>query len=120
MPTGLARIGPEEVGILADFSHAFAASLDVGETLRRAVVQIAEHMNAEAAAVFLVDDVAGDIVCRACAGPVDVVGLRVQAGRGIVGRAIAEKTGADQYPRVVVQIECRAGNLDADAENRSG
>ena len=89
-PSGLARIGPEEVGILADFSHAFAASLDVGETLRRAVVQIAEHMNAEAAAVFLVDEIAGDIVCRACAGPVDVVGLRVQQGRGIVGRAIAE------------------------------
>lgn len=89
-PTGLARIGPEEVGILADFSHAFAASLDVGETLRRAVVQIAEHMNAEAAAVFLTDPIEGDIVCRACAGPVDVVGLRVERGRGIVGRAIAE------------------------------
>lgn len=89
-PTGLARIGPEEVGILADFSHAFAASLDVGETLRRAVVQIAEHMNAEAAAVFLTDPIEGDIVCRACAGPVDVTGLRVQRGRGIVGRAIAE------------------------------
>jgi phosphoserine phosphatase RsbU/P len=89
-PSGLARIGPEEVGILADFSHAFAASLDVGETLRRAVSQIAEHMNAEAASVFLTDPVEGDIVCRACAGPVDVVGLRVQRGRGIVGRAIAE------------------------------
>lgn len=89
-PTGLARIGPEEIGILADFSHAFAASLDVGETLRRAVAQIAEHMNAEAAAVFLVDSAAGDIECRACAGPVDVVGMRVQRGRGIVGRAIAE------------------------------
>jgi len=88
--TGLARIGPEEVGILADFSQAFAASLDVGETLRKAVVQIADHMNAEAAAVFLTDPQAGDIVCRACAGPVDVVGLRVQAGRGIVGRTIAE------------------------------
>ena len=88
--TGLARIGPEEIGILADFSHAFAASLDVGETLRRAVAQIAEHMNAEAAAVFLVDSAAGDIECRACAGPVDVVGMRVQLGRGIVGRAIAE------------------------------
>lgn len=88
--TGLARIGPEEVGILADFSHAFVATLDIGETLRRAVVQIAEHMNAEAAAVFLVDALSGDIECRACAGPVDVVGLRVQKGRGIVGRAIAE------------------------------
>ena len=88
--SGLARIGPEEVGILADFCHAFAASLDVGETLRRAVVQIAEHMNAEAAAVFLLDTAEGDIVCRASAGPVDVVGMRVQAGKGIVGRAIAE------------------------------
>ncbi len=47
-------------------------------------------MNAEAAAVFLVDSAAGDIECRACAGPVDVVGMRVQLGRGIVGRAIAE------------------------------
>lgn len=87
---GLSRIGPEEIGILADFSHAFVATLDIGETLRRAVMQIAEHMNAEAAAVFLIDPAAGDIECRACAGPVDVTGLRVQQGRGIVGRTIAE------------------------------
>lgn len=90
MPVGLARIGPEEVGILADFSHAFAASMDVDETLRRAVSQIADHMNAEAAAVFLTDPIEGDIVCRACAGPVDVTGLRVTRGRGIVGRTIEE------------------------------
>jgi len=87
---GLVRIGPEEIGILADFSHAFAASLDVGETLRRAVSQIAEHMNAEAAAVFLVDPADGSSICRASAGPVDVVGMRVERGKGIVGRAIAE------------------------------
>lgn len=87
--THLAGIGAEEAGILADFSHAFAASMDVGETLRRAVSQIADHMNAEAAAVFLTDPLTGDIECRACAGPVDVVGLRVQRGKGIVGRAIA-------------------------------
>ena len=83
------RIGAEEVGILADFSHAFAATLDIDETLRRAVAQIAEYMNAEAAAVFLVDE-DGSSVCRASAGPVDVVGLRVERGKGIVGRAIAE------------------------------
>ncbi len=82
-------IGAEEVGILADFSHAFAATLDIDETLRRAVAQIAEYMNAEAAAVFLVDE-DGSSVCRASAGPVDVVGLRVERGKGIVGRAIAE------------------------------
>lgn len=86
----LARIGPEEIGILADFSHAFAASMDIGETLRRAVVQIAEHMNAEAAAVFLVEAGEKQVVCRASAGPVDVVGLKVQLGKGIVGRAIVE------------------------------
>jgi sigma-B regulation protein RsbU (phosphoserine phosphatase) len=95
------RIGADELGILADFSHAFAATLDINETLKRAVVQIADYMNAEAAAVFLVDEM-GDSVCRASAGPVDVVGLKVQRGKGIVGRAIAENrvqlvrdTGAD-------------------------
>lgn len=88
--TGLSRFSAEEVGILADFSHAFAASMDIGETLRRAVSQIAEHMHAEAAAVFLVDPVERVVVCRASAGPVDVVGLKVELGKGIVGRAIAE------------------------------
>ncbi len=83
-------IGSDEVAVLADFSQAFATTLDVNQTVRQAVEQIAAHMNAEAAALFLIDGSKGELVCRACFGPVDVTGLRVPKGRGIVGRAIKQ------------------------------
>lgn len=82
--------GTDQLALLADFSQAFTESLDIDETTRQAVVRIAAHMDAEAAALFLRDEVSGEAVCRACAGPVDISGLRVPAGQGIVGRAIAE------------------------------
>jgi phosphoserine phosphatase RsbU/P len=72
---------------LADLSQRLALSLDLEGTLRQAVALIAESMQAEAAAVFLVEG--SDLVCRACAGPVDVTGLRLPRGQGIVGRAVA-------------------------------
>jgi phosphoserine phosphatase RsbU/P len=72
---------------LADLSQRLALSLDLEGTLRQAVALIAESMQAEAAAVFLVEG--NELVCRACAGPVDVTGLRLPRGQGIVGRAVA-------------------------------
>ncbi len=81
-------IGADEVAVLADFSQAFATTLDINQTVRQAVEQIAAHMNAEAAALFLVDGSKGELVCRACFGPVDVTGIRIPGGRGIVGRSI--------------------------------
>jgi phosphoserine phosphatase RsbU/P len=72
---------------LADLSQRLALSLDLEGTLRQAVAMIAESMQAEAAAVFLVEG--HELVCRACAGPVDVTGLRLPRGQGIVGRAVA-------------------------------
>src|SRR5690606_15799942 len=72
--------------LLAELSQQLALSLDLEETLRQAVNRIAEFMQAEAAAVFLVDG--ANLVCRACAGPVDIRGLSVPKTRGIVGRAV--------------------------------
>jgi sigma-B regulation protein RsbU (phosphoserine phosphatase) len=51
------------------------------------VALIAESMRAESASVFLVEP-NGELVCRACCGPVDVRGLRLAPGQGIVGRAV--------------------------------
>ncbi len=45
-------------------------------------------MRAESASVFLAEP-NGELVCRACCGPVDVRGLRLAPGQGIVGRAVA-------------------------------
>jgi phosphoserine phosphatase RsbU/P len=81
------RLAPRLLPLLADLSQRLALSLDLEETLRQAVVLIAESMQAETASVFLLEG--GDLVCRACAGPVDVRGLRLPRGQGIVGRAVA-------------------------------
>jgi len=88
--SSVANIGAHELTVLADLSQAFAQSIDLNQTLREAVTRIAQHMRAQAASLFLLDPLTGDIVCRASAGPVDVVGLRIQYGHGIVGRTIAE------------------------------
>ncbi|MEZ5465539.1 MAG: SpoIIE family protein phosphatase [Lysobacteraceae bacterium] len=75
---------------LAELSQQLALSLDLEQTLRQAVDRIADFMQAEAAAVFLME---GDnLVCRACAGPVDVRGLSIPKTRGIVGRTVERNT----------------------------
>lgn len=74
--------------LLAELSQQLALSLDLEQTLHQAVTRIAAFMQAEAAAVFLLED--EWLVCRASAGPVDVRGLRLPRGRGIVGRAVAQ------------------------------
>ncbi len=46
-------------------------------------------MQAEAASLFLLENGDTEIVCRACAGPVDIVGMTLSPGEGIVGRTIS-------------------------------
>ncbi len=88
--TRTAAVGPDELGLLAELSQSFAESLDIETTLGSAVSKIVDSMDAEAGSVFLMDGT--DLVCRACAGPVDVSGLRIPVTSGIVGRAVTENT----------------------------
>lgn len=83
--------------LLAELSQQLAGSLDLQRTLTEAVNRIAQAMQAEAASVFLLD---GDrLVCRACAGPVDLTGFSLGRGEGIVGRAV--QTGTCEIVRDV-------------------
>lgn len=74
---------------LADLSQALARSVDITRTLQLLVTRIVETMHAEAASIFLVDASGTQLECRACAGPTDIVGLRVSIETGIVGRTFA-------------------------------
>ncbi len=74
---------------LADLSQALARSVDIARTLQLLVTRIVETMHAEAASIFLVDASGTQLECRACAGPTDIVGLRVSIETGIVGRTFA-------------------------------
>lgn len=76
--------------LLAEMGQDFAASLDIGETLRHALARVTAYLGAEAGSLFLLEDDGGEIVCRACDGPVDISGIRLAAGHGIVGRSIEE------------------------------
>ena len=99
------------LAFLADLSQALALSLDLRETLDRALTRIADFMQAEAASLFLLD-AAGVLECRICVGPVDITGLKVEIGQGVVGRAVAENA-----TQVVLDAQTDARvNASVDAE----
>ncbi|MFK7955865.1 MAG: SpoIIE family protein phosphatase [Lysobacterales bacterium] len=100
-----------DLDVLVELGQEFAQSIDIVATLDRAVERISGYMNAEAASVFLVDEKTGELECRACAGPVDVSGLRIEMGQGIVGRAA--KDNLCQLVRDVSKDPDFAGNVDA-------
>lgn len=76
--------------ILAEVSQQLAVSVDLQRTLRESVGYITSYLQAEAAAVFMLDPGGGTLECRACVGPVDIQGLRIPADQGIVGRTVAQ------------------------------
>lgn len=81
-PHGLA----EHLDLIAAMSLSFATSQDLDTSLRHGLERIADALDAEAASLFLVEK--AELVCHACAGPVDITGLRIPAASGIVGRAV--------------------------------
>ncbi len=97
--TPTATLSPQDTELLIALGQQFARSIDIDSTLKQAVLQIANCMNAEAASVFLLDSAARMLTCRACHGPVDVTGLKMQVGKGLVG-----KTAADGQSRLVADV----------------
>ena len=74
--------------LLSTINNDFAITLDLNTTLAISVSHMKNYLQAEAASLFLVDEDSHEIVCHACAGPVDIMGMRLKMGEGIVGRAI--------------------------------
>lgn len=67
----------------------FAATRDIQGAMARALARIAAMVGAEGGALFLLDDTGENLVCNASFGPVNIDGLSVKAGQGIVGRSVA-------------------------------
>ncbi len=102
------------LGFLAELSRGLALSLDLDQTLRLAVTRIAEFMQAEAASLFLIDPASGLLECRNCAGPVDIAGLKLAVGQGVVGRCVAENAtqivrDARSDARVNARVDAETG-----------
>lgn len=78
--------------LVAEMTQAFAESQDIDETLHRGVERIASAVDAEAASLFLVAEDESELTCHTCVGPVDITGLRMDLGEGIVGRTVHTNT----------------------------
>jgi len=99
---------------LADLSEALAGSLDLHKTLDQALTRIADYMQAEAASMFLLDPVTDLLECRICVGPVNLYGLKLARGQGVVGRAVAENAvqlvrDAQTDERVHLRVDAETG-----------
>lgn len=84
---------PDELlAFMAEVSQKLAVSVDVSRTLRESMAYVADYLDAEAVSVFLTVPGTDMLECRACQGPVDILGLRIPVGQGIVGRTVATNT----------------------------
>ena len=111
------RATPEGLaGLLAEVTHEFASSLNVEETLQNAIDQIIVYLNAEAASIFLLEEDGQALICRKCAGPVDVTGLRLRPDQGIVGKTVTQNES--QIVRDVSENDNFAAVVDKDSGDR--
>jgi len=100
----------DQLALLAEITQSFAFSLDIDDTLKNALKRFMVYLHAEASSVFLLDNNDTELVCRGCAGPVDITGLRLPATQGIVGKSVVTKTS--QMVRDVSKDPDFAKNVD--------
>ncbi len=75
---------------LADLSRSLAVSLDLRQTLTQAITRVRDFLEVEGIALFLLDPASQVLECQVSAGPIDVTGMRLAVGQGIVGQALAQ------------------------------
>ena len=102
----------EQLALLAEVTQSFTFSLDIDETLQNALERFIEYLDAEADSIFLLENDGKELVCRGCAGPVDITGLRLPSDKGIVGKTVMERTC--QMVRDVSEDPNFAQNVDKD------
>lgn len=76
------------MALIATMTREFSSSRDSQTVSRHGLERITTFLGAEASSLFLLSDDGRDLYCAACFGPVDVTGMRVPLGQGIVGRAV--------------------------------
>jgi sigma-B regulation protein RsbU (phosphoserine phosphatase) len=99
---------------LQNIIRDFACSLDIDETLATTLDSLMRHLQTEAASVFLVGKDGQELVCHACAGPVDLRGTRLAANQGIVGRSVS--SGSVQ----LVRDARDAAHFNAEVDRQTG
>ncbi|MEX2450760.1 MAG: SpoIIE family protein phosphatase [Rhodospirillales bacterium] len=104
----------DHLELLAAMSQDFAASGDIRKTLSKALMRITDYMDAEGGALFLLEDKGTVLRCTASVGPVDLMGLSLQAGEGIVGRCVQSNAAE------IVRDVSKDPNFFSGADEKTG
>ena len=78
--------------LLSKMSGHLAVTLNIEETIQKALDLIVQFVQAEGGALFLLDEKSDILVCKASVGPVDIRGITLATGEGIVGQCVAENS----------------------------
>lgn len=79
-----------QLSTLNDLTRQLTSTLDLEPLLKNILENAVSILNCEAGSLFLVDEQTGDLIFKVTAGPpasAELVGQRIPAGTGIVGRA---------------------------------
>lgn len=71
----------------------YASNGNILDSLSWCLPQILRQIQAEAGSLFLIQPNQRDLVCVVCDGPVDIAGVSVNAGSGLVGQAFRDRRG---------------------------
>ena len=99
--------------LLSEMSSHLAGSLDTGETIQKALGLIVKFVMAEGGALFMLDK-DHVITCEASVGPVDIKGITLKEGEGIVGQCVAENSSR------IVRDAQHDPNFDKSIDEASG
>jgi sigma-B regulation protein RsbU (phosphoserine phosphatase) len=100
--------------LLSKMSGHLAVTLNLEETIQKALDLIVRFVQAEGGALFLLEEKFATLVCKASAGPVDIRGIRIKSGEGIVGQCVTQNTS-----RIVKDVRQDA-NFDQSVDESTG
>ena len=75
--------------LLAKMSSHLAISLNIDETIKKALDLIVRYVKAEAGSMFILENNGTLLTCKASVGPIDICGITLHAGDGIAGQCIS-------------------------------
>jgi sigma-B regulation protein RsbU (phosphoserine phosphatase) len=78
--------------LLAKMSGHLAVTLNIEDTIEKALELITKYVNAEAGSLFLLDDSGEQLTCKASVGLVDIRGITLKPSEGIVGQCVKDNT----------------------------
>ena len=82
-----------QLGTLNDVTRQLTSTLEIEPLLQNVLESAVNILNCEAGSLFLVDEQTKELIFRVTVGPVakDLLGQRLPAGSGIVGRAVTTR-----------------------------